>query len=110
VGVSILKVQHVPKTGHRVKGRIYYFYNMKLIVTPKNKKQEKIVKNLLAEAAIDFTVVQEDATPYKIATKKTHSKKEKKILENLEQSVDFVNKYKKRKTKAKSIKQLLNEL
>lgn len=83
---------------------------MKLIVNPKNKKQEKIAKDLLAGAAIDFTIVQEDAVPYKTSAKKQLSKKEKNILENLEQSVTFVNKYKKGNAKAKSLKQLLNEL
>ncbi len=83
---------------------------MKLIVNPKNKKQEKAVKDFLEGTAIDFTIAEEDAAEYKTTPKKTHSKKEKDILENLEQSVDFVNKYKKGKTKAKSLKQLLNEL
>lgn len=83
---------------------------MKLIVTPKNKKQEKAVKNFLEGSAIDFTIAEEDAVIFKAAPKKTHTKKEKNILESLEQSIDFVNKYKKGKTKAKSLRQLLNEL
>lgn len=83
---------------------------MKLIVIPKNKKQEKAVKNFLEGSAIDFTIAEEDAFVCKAAPKKTHSKKEKNILDSLEQSVDFVNKYKKGKTKAKSLKQFLNEL
>ena len=38
------------------------------------------------------------------------SAKKKQILIDLKASVDFVNAYKKGKTKAKSLKQLLNEL
>lgn len=83
---------------------------MKLVVNPKNKKQEKALRHFLEEAAIDFTIVQEEAAEYKISPKKTVSKKQKAILDNLEKSVEFVNKYRKGKTKAKSIQQLLNEL
>jgi len=83
---------------------------MKLIVTLKNKKQEKAVKEFLGASAIDFTIAEEEPTLYKMTTKKTYSKKEKKILEQLDKSVDFVNKFKKGKTRTKSLKQLLNEL
>jgi len=83
---------------------------MKLIVNPKNKKQAKAVKDFLAATAIDFTIAEEDAAVYKTTPKKNYSKKEKNILESLEQSVDFVNKYKKGKVRTKSLKQLLNEL
>ena len=38
------------------------------------------------------------------------TKKEKQILDNLSQSVDFVKKYSRGKPRAKSINQLLNEL
>ena len=84
---------------------------MALIIKIKTKKQEKAVKDFLAENDIEFqTLAEEDATPYKTTPKKPLTPKEKKILNNLDQSVDFVNKYKKGKTKAKSINQLLNEL
>ncbi len=48
------------------------------------------------------------ALPAKINPKKSLTRKEKKILHDLGQSVDFVNKYKKGETKTKSLKQLLN--
>lgn len=83
---------------------------MKLVINPKNKKQEKALKAFLEEAAIDFTTVEEDAAVYKTTAKKSSPKKEKAILSNLEKSVEFVNKYRKGKTRAKSIQQLLNEL
>lgn len=83
---------------------------MKLVVKPKNKKQEKAVKHFLKESAIAFTVAAEDAAVYKTSVKKTSSKKEKNILEDLGKSVEFVNKYRKGKAKAKPLQQLLNEL
>lgn len=83
---------------------------MKVIVNPKTKKQEKVVKAFLAGLDIEFTVAEKDAPIYKTTPSKKLTTKEKKILNNLEQSVDFVNNYKKNKTKAKSLNQLLNEL
>lgn len=50
---------------------------MKLIVIPKNKKQEKAVKNFLEGSAIDFTIAEEDAFVCKAAPKKTIPKKKK---------------------------------
>lgn len=41
--------------------------------------------------------------PAPLAPKKQLTSKERKILSNLDQSVDFVNKYKKEKVKTKSI-------
>jgi hypothetical protein len=83
---------------------------MALIVKIKTKKQEKAVKEFLAENDIEFqTLVEEDAAPYKTRTTKPLTPKEKKILTNLDQSVEFVNKYKKGKTKAQSLNHL-NEL
>ena len=38
------------------------------------------------------------------------SKRKKQILDNLSQSVDFVNKYRKGKVKAKPLSRLLKEL
>ena len=65
----------------------------------KNKKKLPFLKELLAQ--MDFVEV--------IAEKQTTSKK-KQILNELEESVAYINTYKKGKTKAKSLKQLLNEL
>jgi hypothetical protein len=83
---------------------------MKLIVNPKTKAQEKVIKAFLEDLDIEFTKVEEDPVPYKIAPKKSLTQKEKKILESLDESVNFVNKYKKGKTRTKSLNQLLNEL
>jgi len=83
---------------------------MKLVVKPKTKKQEKIIKVFLEKMDVDFSIVEEDGVLYKTATKKTLSKKEKSILGNLDKSIAFVNNYKKGKTKTKTLKQLLNEL
>lgn len=84
---------------------------MAIIVNIKTKKQEKVVKAFLSELDIDFqTLAEEDEAPYKTNPKKLLTPKEKKILSDLDKSVDFVNKYKKGKTKAKSLNQLVNEL
>lgn len=83
---------------------------MKLIVNPKTKRQEKVVKDFLVSFDIEFTKVEEDVTLYITKPKKTHSKKEKAILQGLQESVEFVNKHKKGKVKARSLNQLLDEL
>jgi hypothetical protein len=83
---------------------------MKMIVNTKTKKQEKEVKNFLGNLDIEFTMVEEEAAVYKTVPQKHLTKKEKQILENLSQSVDFVNKHKKGKVKAKPLNRLLNEL
>lgn len=84
---------------------------MAIIVNIKTKKQEKVVKEFLNELDIEFqTIAEEDAATYKTAPKKPLTQKEKKILKDIDQSVDFVIKYKKGKLKAKSLNQLLNEL
>ncbi len=70
-----------------------------IVIHVKNKRKLPFVKELLSQ--IDFIEV--------VAEKKTAAKK-KEILADLQESVDFVNSYKKGKTKAKSLKQLLNEL
>jgi hypothetical protein len=69
---------------------------MSLIIKPKTKKQEQAIKAILRNMDIDFvTVAKESAAEYKTSPKETLTKKEKKILDNLEQSVEFVNKFKK---------------
>jgi len=83
---------------------------MKFYITPKTKKQEKIVKEVLEELDIPFTMAEEEQAVYKTTPKKQLTKKEKEILDNLSQSVDFVIKYNKGKVRAKSFNQLLNEL
>ncbi len=83
---------------------------MKLVVNTKNKKQEKIVQTFLADHDIAFSLVQDDPELYKTTPKKKLTKKEKQILDNLSQSVDFVKKYGKSKQKGKTLNQLLDEL
>jgi len=65
------------------------------------KKKEKIpfLKELLKH--MDFVEVVEPVSK---------KEKKKKILNDLEEAVDFVNKFNKGKVKAKSFNQLLNEL
>lgn len=81
---------------------------MTLIIKTKTKQQEKVVKAFLDSMDINFSKVEEEEAPYR--TRKTKSPGKKEILDDLENSIDFVNKYKKGKVKAKSLKQLLNEL
>jgi len=83
---------------------------MAFVIKTKNKQQEKAVKAFLDENDIDYSKVEEDTVAYTNRTKKLHNKKEKVILKDLEKSVEFVNKHKKGKVKAKSLKQLLDEL
>ena len=49
---------------------------MKLVVNPKNKKQEKALRHFLEEAAIDFTIAAEDAAIYTCTTPKKAAKKQ----------------------------------
>ncbi len=77
---------------------------MKLIVKPKTNQQEKDIKTFLENHSIDYFKLEEDAAIYqtrKTAKAKQLTKKEKNILQNLDESVDFVNKYKKRKKESK---------
>lgn len=69
-----------------------------ITIQVKNKKKLPFIKELLAQ--MDFLQVVPESK----------SAKKKQILADLKESVDFVNTYKKGKTKTKSIKQLLNEL
>lgn len=82
---------------------------MKLIINPKTKKQEKVVKEFLDGLHIEFAMAEEDQAVYKTTPKKRLTKKEKEILDNLTQSVHFVKKYNIGKARAKSFNQLLNE-
>jgi hypothetical protein len=86
---------------------------MKLIVNPKTKQEEKALKTFLEDHLIDYVKLEEEAAVYqtkKTAKAKHLTKIEKDILHNLDESIDFVNKYKRGKAKAKSLNQLLNEL
>jgi hypothetical protein len=84
-----------------------------IIVNIKTKKQEKVVKEFLKDLDIEFqTIAEEDAAPYKITSKKPLTQKEKEILRDIDQSVDFVNKYKKGKKEQilQGIKQAVKEI
>jgi hypothetical protein len=83
---------------------------MKLLVATKTKKQEKAVKNFLESENIDFSMVKEYPVTYRKSKTAKLTAKEKQILSDLSSSVEFVKKYSQGKTKAKSIKQLLDEL
>lgn len=83
---------------------------MKLIVNTKSKKQERVVKAFLHDLDIKFSIVEEEAAVYKTSPVKQLTKKEKEILGNLSKSVDFVNKHRNGKVKAKPFNQFLDEL
>lgn len=83
---------------------------MKMVVNTKSKKQEKAIKTFLEDLDIEFSMVEEEAAVYKTSSPKLLTKKEKQILENLSQSVDFVNKHRNGKAKAKPLNLFLNEL
>jgi len=87
-----------------------YLYIMAFVIKTKNKQQEKAVRAFLDKNDIGYSKVEEEKVAYANRTKKLHGKKEKAILKELEESIEFVNKHKKGKVKAKSLKQLLDEL
>ena len=70
-----------------------------LILNIKNKSKLPFLKELLKRMEFVEIVEQKKLSP-----------KEKKILDDLEESVAFVNKFKKGKIKSKSFNQLLDEL
>ena len=72
-----------------------------LILNIKKKNKLPFLKELLKH--MEFVEVVE-------SKEKGRKSAEKKILSNLDEAVDFVNKYKKSHFKAKSLDQLLNEL
>ncbi len=72
-----------------------------LILKIKNKKKVPFLKELLKQ--FDFVEVVDPSS------KKSKSKK-KEILDGIEESVEFIKKYNKGEVKAKSFKQLLDEL
>ncbi|MFI5188061.1 MAG: hypothetical protein ACHQF0_15125 [Chitinophagales bacterium] len=83
---------------------------MKLIVKPKTKKEEKVIKTFLENHSIDYLKLEEDAAIYEKEPKaKSLSEKEKNTLKNPDGSVDLINKYKKEKLSKTNIK-FINEL
>jgi len=86
------------KQDRRPEFKKMYFYLMKLVVIPKNKKQEKALRNFLEESAIDFTIAAEDAAIYKtthskkVATKQTDASSEKSPAGVPEWQKQFVRK------------------
>jgi hypothetical protein len=70
-----------------------------ITILVKNKKKLPFLKELLSQ--MDFV---------KIADTDKKTAKKKQILSDIDEAIDFVNSHKKNKTKAKSLKQLLNEL
>ncbi len=70
-----------------------------LVLNIKNKSKIPFLREILKR--LEFVEIVE---PKKLSVK------EKKLLADLDESVDFVNKYKKGKGKARSFNQLLNEL
>ncbi len=87
---------------------------MTLIVKTKTKQEEKVVRAFLKSLSIGFHAEAKGKTLYNAMQKRNAAKlltaKEKKILRNLSDSVDFVRKYQKGKVKTKSLNQLLDEL
>lgn len=81
-----------------------------MIVNTKSRKQERAVKAFLEDLDVEFSVVEEETPVYKTSSPKQLTKKEKQILDNLSQSVDFVNKRRKGKVKAKPLNRFLNVL
>jgi len=71
-----------------------------LILKVKDKSKMPFLKQLLKQ--MDFVEL--------IKPGKKITAREKEILDEIEESVDFIKKYNKGEVKAKSFKQLLNEL
>jgi uncharacterized protein YoxC len=72
-----------------------------LILNIKNRSKVPFLKELLKQ--MEFVEVIDPQTK-KLTTK------EKQLLRDIDESVDFINNFKKSRTKAKSINQLLDEL
>ncbi len=72
-----------------------------LILNIKNEKQLPFLRQLLKR--LEFVEVVENNSENLTA-------KENRILTELDEAVDFVNKYRKGEVKAKSFNQLLNEI
>ncbi len=72
-----------------------------LILKIKDKRKLPFLKQLLKH--MDFVEVLE-------RPEKKFTKREKEILDGIEESVEFIKKYNRGEVKAKPFKQLLNEL
>lgn len=72
-----------------------------LILNIKNERQLPFLKELLKR--LEFVEIVENNS-------KKLTAKENKILTELDEAVDFVNKYRKGEAKAKTFNQLLNEI
>ncbi|HWH64373.1 MAG TPA: hypothetical protein VNS50_13900 [Ginsengibacter sp.] len=72
-----------------------------IILKIKNKKKIPFLKELLKQ--FDFVEIIDSSS------KKKKSKKEE-ILDGIEESVEFIKKYNRGEVKAKSLKELLDEL
>lgn len=86
----------------------------KIIIKAKNKKQEKAVKEFLDSHDIDYSsVIQEEPAAYitkKTTTSKKHNKAKEKLIAEIKEAVKYINLVKQGKRKAKSAKELLDEL
>lgn len=72
---------------------------------------EQILLNIKDKSKIPFlTELLGHLDFVEIVEPRTYSEKEQEILNDLEESADFVNEYKKGNIDAKSFNQLLNEL
>lgn len=72
-----------------------------LILNVKDKSKIPFLRQLLKH--LDFIEIAED-------TAKKKALKKKEILDDIEESVDFIRRYNKGEVKAKPFKQLLDEL
>ncbi len=73
-----------------------------IILKIKNKKKIPFLKELLKQ--FDFVEIVNPQS------KKSASSKKKEILDGIEESVEFIKKYNRGEVKAKSLKELLDEL
>ena len=84
-------------------------------ITPKNKKEEKLIKSFLDKHAIAYRVVEdqllleEEAASYKTRKPGKHSTKQK-LLAQIQEAVGELSQIKKGKLKGKTAKDLLDEL
>ncbi len=72
-----------------------------LILKVKNKNKIPFIKELLNH--LSFVEIVE-------TNPKKSQRKKKKILKDIDESIDFISEYEKGKVKAKSFNQLMNEL
>jgi hypothetical protein len=104
-------VEAVKKRSKKEKQKLLDILREEMPVTAPGSQKQFVRKSIKKyKSHPELLILEEDAAEYKTSPKKPLSKKEKEILENIDKSVDFVNNYKKGKTKTKSINQLLNGL